>query len=166
MKPLSLPQLGRCRHYTCHQILTNRFFPLQMLVLLRALFLIIIASMLAVTGWASARCALFDIPREVFTHPWFIATLFDAYWAFITFYVWVAWKEQSRAARLLWFVAIILWGNLAMAVYMLIELFRIQKIDHLGQVFSSRRPGKILLPAIFAAAGVAIYLLGAKNLFT
>lgn len=136
-----------------------------MLLFLRALFLVIIASMLAVTGWAGARCALFAIPREVFTHPWFIATLFDAYWAFITFYVWVAWKEQSAAARILWFVAIILWGNLAMATYILIELFRIQKIDQLGEVFATRRPGKLTLPAILSVLGLVVYLLGAGSLF-
>ena len=136
-----------------------------MLLLLRALFVLVIASMLAVTGWASSRCAVFDIPREVFTHPWFIATLFDAYWAFITFYVWVAWKEQSTAARLLWFVAIILWGNLAMATYLLIELFRIQRVDQFGEMVSARRPGKNAIPAVLAALGLAIYLLGAKNLF-
>ena len=136
-----------------------------MLLLLRVLFIAVIASMLAVTGWASARCALFAIPREVFTHPWFIATLFDAYWAFITFYVWVAWKEQSAAARILWFVAIILWGNLAMAAYMLTELFRIQKIDQLGEVFSTRRPGQASVPAVFVVLGIAVYLLGASSLF-
>jgi hypothetical protein len=151
-------------HLTLSTHPPTRYFA-TMLLLLRALFIVVIASMLAVTGWASARCALFDIPREVFTHPWFIATLFDAYWAFITFYVWVAWKEQSLAARVLWFVAIILWGNLAMATYMLIELFRIQKIDQLGDVFSTRLPGKVLLPAALTALGLAIYLLGAKNLF-
>ena len=136
-----------------------------MLIFIRALFVTVIVSMLAVTGWASTQCALFDIPREVFTHPWFIATLFDAYWAFITFYVWVAWKEQTNAARVLWFIAIILWGNLAMAAYMLIELFRIQKIDQLGEIFSTRRPGKIPVPAVFAILGILVYLLGAKNLF-
>jgi hypothetical protein len=61
-------------------------------------------------------------------------------------------------------VAILLWGNLAMATYMLIELFRIKDIDQLGEVFSVRRPGKLALPAGLAALGVAIYLLGAKNL--
>jgi hypothetical protein len=135
-----------------------------MLWFLRILFLTVVASMLAVTGWASSQCALFDIPRAVFTHPWFIATLFDAYWAFIAFYVWVAWKEQTLAARILWFIAIILWGNLAMAAYMLIELFRIQKIDQLGEVFGIRRPGKLTLPAVLSALGVAVYLLGAKNI--
>ncbi|MFA6962850.1 MAG: DUF1475 family protein [Opitutaceae bacterium] len=136
-----------------------------MLIFLRTLFFAVIACMLAVTGWASAQCALFDIPREVFTHPWFIATLFDVYWAFIAFYVWVAWKEQSLGARILWFVAIILWGNIAMALYFLIELFRIQKSEQLDEVFSTRRPGKLPLPAVLASLGVLVYLLGAKNLF-
>jgi len=136
-----------------------------MLWFLRLLFVTVIASMLAVTGWASSQCALFAIPREVFTHPWFIATLFDAYWAFITFCVWVAWKEQTTAARILWFVAIILWGNLAMAAYMLIELFRIQTIDRVGEVFSTRRPGKLALPALLSVLGVGVYLLGASSLF-
>lgn len=137
-----------------------------MLWFLRILFGLVIVSMLAVTGWASGQCALFSIPREVFTHPWFIATLVDAYWAFITFYVWVAWKEQGLAARVLWFVAIILWGNLAMALYMLIELCRIGSSAQLGEVFTTRRPGKVMLPAVLSLLGVAVYLLGAKELFT
>ncbi|MCF7760151.1 MAG: hypothetical protein K9M98_06570, partial [Cephaloticoccus sp.] len=82
-----------------------------------------------------------------------------------TFYVWVAWKEQTLVARVLWFVAIILWGNLAMAVYMLLELFRISRSAELDQVFTQRRPGKVVLPAILSLIGVAVYLLGAKELW-
>ena len=136
-----------------------------MLHLLRLLFGLIILSMLAVTSWASSRCAIFAIPREVFTHPWFVATLFDAYWGSITFYVWVAWKERSAGARILWFIAVILWGNLAMAPYFLAELFRIQTIDQLGEVFATRRPGDWRLPAALATLGLGVYLLGAKTLF-
>ena len=137
-----------------------------MIIFLRALFLLVVVNMLAVTSWASLRCPLFGVPREVFTHPWFIATLFDAYWAFITFAVWVLWKEQSAGARILWFVAIILWGNLAMSLYMLGELFRIKSSDQLGEVFGTRRPGKIALPAVLAALGVVIYLFSARSLLT
>ena len=136
-----------------------------MIILLRILFFAVIGTMLAITGWAGSQCALFSIPDQVLHHPWFLATLLDAYWAFITFYVWVAWKEQSLGARVLWFVSIILWGNIAMAVYMLIELFRIKQTAELRQLFSERRPGKILLPALFALAGIATYLLGAKEHF-
>ena len=52
---------------------------------LRLWFTLVLLGMLGVIGWASAHCALFDIPREVVTHPWFIATLLDAYLAFIAF---------------------------------------------------------------------------------
>ncbi len=130
-----------------------------MILFLRALFVLIIVSMLAVTTWASLHTPLFAIPRAVWTHPWFIATLFDAYWAFITFYVWVAWKESSLAARLLWLLSILALGNLAMAAYMLRELFRISDIAALGQVFSQRNPGHLALPGALVAASLAVYAL-------
>ena len=130
-----------------------------MIVFLRCLFILVIASMLAVTGWASLHTPLFSLPRAIFGHPWFIATLFDAYWAFIAFYVWVAWKEQSAAARFGWFVAIIALGNIAMAVYMLRELFSVPADGPLDPVFTRRNPGSVLLPVLLGAAGVGVYLL-------
>jgi hypothetical protein len=130
-----------------------------MILFLRALFVLIIVSMLAVTTWASLHTPLFAIPRAVWTHPWFIATLFDAYWAFVSFYVWVAWKEQTLAARVLWFVAIIALGNIAMAAYMLRELFSVPAAGPLADVFVRRNPGRLALPVGLAAAGVGIYLL-------
>ncbi len=115
--------------------------------------------MLGVTTWASLHTPLFSIPREVLGHPWFIATLVDAYWAFIAFYVWVAWKEPSPGARLLWFVAIIALGNLAMAAYMLRELFQVPASGPLDAVFTRRNPGTLLLPGLLTAASVSVYLL-------
>ena len=130
-----------------------------MIWFLRVLFAVVIASMLAVTSWASMHTPLFAIPRAVFTHPWFIATLFDAYWAFVAFYVWVAWKEQSLAARILWFIAIIALGNIAMAAYFLRELFHVPADGPLDLVFTRRNPGAFVLPGALAAASVAVYLL-------
>lgn len=138
-----------------------------MIRLLRVLFAAILAVMLWGTVRASLAQALFDIPPEVYGNPWFQVTLFDAYFAFLTFYVWVAWKEQSAGARVLWFLAVMLWGNFAMATYMLVQLFRAPADGSLAQVFTTREPGRLGLPAVFVALGVAIYLLGAKNvLFT
>ena len=95
-----------------------------MIIFLRFFFVVVLLSMLAVTGWASLECALWKIPREVTTHPWFIATLFDAYWGFMIFYLWVAYKEVAWVPRIVWLIAILLLGNIAMAVYMLLQLFR------------------------------------------
>jgi hypothetical protein len=97
-----------------------------MIIALRLFFSIVLVSMLWVTTWASMQCALWETPRAVATHPWFIATLFDTYWAFFTFYAWLAYKERTWAAKILWFIAIVLLGNIAMAVYMLIQLFRVK----------------------------------------
>jgi len=130
-----------------------------MLWFLRFIFIAVLGSMLWVTGWASLRVSVLAIPRDVLTHPWFIATLFDAYFGFLTFYVWQAWKEQSLAARVLWFVAVMLLGNLAMSIYLLVELFRIKEFAQLTDVISRRNPGRLALPGALVAASIGIYLL-------
>lgn len=110
-----------------------------MIWFLRIAFVVVLVSMLAVTTWASGIVALWKMPREVATHPWFIATLFDTYFAFLTFYVWVAYKETSNIARGLWLLAILLLGNIAMAIYLLRELFRVPATASLEQVLLRRR---------------------------
>jgi len=135
-----------------------------MIILLRVIFIGILSVMTWGTVRASLAQALFDLPPEVYTNPWFQVTLFDAYFAFFTFYLWVAWKEQSLAARVLWFIAIALWGNFAMATYLLVELFRAKTSDSLERVVVTRHPGRIGLPAAFVGLGVIAYLLGAGML--
>jgi hypothetical protein len=131
-----------------------------MIIFLRGLFIVIIVSMLGITSWAGSQQSLGAFAHSAtFRDPWVIATLFDAYWAFITFYVWVAWKEQSLAARLLWFVAIILLGNFAMSAYMLVQLFAVPAAGPLAEVFTRRQPGKVLLPGLLAAVALVVYLL-------
>jgi Protein of unknown function (DUF1475) len=81
--------------------------------------------MLWVTSWASLTVAMWDTPRAVATHPWFIATMFDTYFGFLTFFCWVAYKEVSNVSRIIWLIAILALGNIAMSIYMLIQLFRL-----------------------------------------
>ena len=96
-----------------------------MIWILRIFAIFVLVAMLCVTTWASNFVPLWKMPRSVATHPWFIATLFDAYFAFLTFWAWVAYKESSNLARFLWLIAILLLGNIAMAIYLLRELFTI-----------------------------------------
>lgn len=109
-----------------------------MISFLKVFFLIVLASMLWVTGWASMECALWKTPREVATHPWFIATLFDAYWGFLTFYCWVCWKETSWKKRTAWLIAVLLLGNIAMSVYVLNKLFRLRSGEGVGELLAKR----------------------------
>ena len=127
-----------------------------MILFLRGLFLLVLGSMLWVTGWASLHCPLFAVPPGVATHPWFIATLFDAYWGFTTFFVWVCFKQTSWIARAAWFVAIMLLGNIAMSAYCLDELFRTPRDGRLADLLTVRRAGIGRLGLALAALGVIV----------
>lgn len=133
-----------------------------MILFLRALFLVVLASLLSVTTWASFHQSLGAFAHgAVIRDPWVIATLCDAYWAFIAVFVWIAWKEQSLPARVLWFLALIALGNLAIAAYFLAQLFRVSATapDALTTVFTQRQPGRLALPGTLATLSVATYLL-------
>lgn len=58
-------------------------------------------------------------------NPWAVATLWDAYFGFLTFYVWVVYKESKIWVRILWFLLIMSLGNIAMSLYVLIQLMRL-----------------------------------------
>jgi hypothetical protein len=127
-----------------------------MITALRALFVLVLASMVWVTTWAGLQCPLFAVPRSVAAHPWFIATMFDAYWGFTTFFVWVCYKQSSWTARLAWFVAIMALGNIAMSSYCLAELSEVPAGGRLSDVLTIRRSGPGWLGIVLAAAGVAV----------
>ena len=87
------------------------------------LFVLILAAMLAITAYASLDRSIGSLGPQLTSDPWFHATLADAYFGFLTFYVWVAYKEPSIWRKLLWFVLIMTLGNIAMSVYVLIQLW-------------------------------------------
>ena len=100
-----------------------------MILFLRAFFSSILVAMLAVTIAASLHQGLFEAAAMLWPDPWFRATLADAYFGFLTIYCWMAYKEKSWAARALWLVLVMTLGNLAIASYMLIQLFKLQAGD-------------------------------------
>jgi predicted permease len=110
-----------------------------MIIFLRIAFGFVLVSMLCCTSWASYQCALWKTPQALVTHPWFIATLFDCYFGFLTFFVWLAFKETSNVARIAWLIAILLLGNIAMSTYMLITVFRLPVNATMEQVLLRRK---------------------------
>ena len=109
--------------------------------LLTALFASIALSLAGVTIWASLQQPVWEwqgLIREP-DRGWTIATLLDAYYGFITFCVWVCWKERSVAARVGWLVAIMALGNMAMASYVLLQLFRLRPGEPAHAILASRR---------------------------
>ncbi|MDX2086103.1 MAG: DUF1475 family protein [Candidatus Melainabacteria bacterium] len=102
--------------------------------LLRLIFSAIFITMLSVTVWASLQEDIFKIPALVTGDPWFIASLFDAYFGFLTFYCWLFYKSSGFGARLVWLVLIVLLGNTAMSAYMLWQLWRIPSNASVAQL--------------------------------
>ena len=114
-----------------------------MIWFLRIAFSLVIVAMLSVTSWASSQGALWKMPHELVAHPWFIATLFDCYFGFLTFYTWLAYKETGWIARIVWFIAILLLGNIAMASYVLSVVFRLPADAPVEAVLlRHRKPGQ------------------------
>ena len=104
--------------------------------LLVLLFLLILVAMLAITPYASLNRSIFSVGPQLTSDPWFQATLVDAYFGFLTFYIWVAYKERAVWQKLLWFVLIMGLGNIAMATYVLIQLRRWDPSGGIEQVLT------------------------------
>ncbi|NDE00878.1 MAG: DUF1475 domain-containing protein [Gammaproteobacteria bacterium] len=107
---------------------------------LKALFGFIFLSLFAYTSFASLQQPVWAWQGLV-NEPdrwWTIATLIDAYYGFLTFYVWVFYKELRVPSRIGWFIAIMLLGNMAMAAYVLRELARLGPDEPAAAVLTRR----------------------------
>jgi len=95
-----------------------------MIGFLKGFFAFVLVAMLGVTTWASMDRSVFEA-GNLLDDPWGVATLFDAYFGFLTFYLWLFYKEPRWLARVVWLLLILSLGNIAMAVYALIQLMRL-----------------------------------------
>jgi hypothetical protein len=108
---------------------------------LKLLFSCILITLTVYNGWASTQQALQDwggLTRGLDRY-WTIATFLDAYCGFLTFYVWVYYKETRWLKRLGWFVAIMLLGNVAVSAYVLLQLMRLRPDEDAWNILISRR---------------------------
>lgn len=97
----------------------------------RNLLLLSLAALIGLVGvsvWATSKISIVPAIESLVaepgagTNPWFVATLLDAYFGFLWFWAWIAYKETSNAARAAWLVLVLGLGNMAMAAYMLLQL--------------------------------------------
>ena len=94
--------------------------------------------MLALIITAFIDRAFFEAVGSMWPNWWFKTTLADLYFAFLTFFVWVAYKEIQLWRKLIWFALIMLLGSLAISAYMLLELYRLQDGDTFGTLLTRR----------------------------
>jgi Protein of unknown function (DUF1475) len=100
----------------------------------RKLFLLSLAALAALIGvslWATSKIGIVPAIQALAADPggginaWFVATTFDAYFGFLWFWAWIAYKETSNVARAAWLVGVLALGNIAMASYMLLQLRKV-----------------------------------------
>jgi hypothetical protein len=107
---------------------------------LKFLFSCIFLALLVCTAWASTQQSVWQwggLKSEPDRY-WTIATLMDAYFGFLTFYVWVFFKESRWLPRILWFCGIMLLGNMAMSVYVLLQLARLRPDQGAAAILTTR----------------------------
>jgi hypothetical protein len=93
--------------------------------------LTVLAALVGVSIWATGHISIVPAIEDVTQRPgegntpWLIATLFDAYFGFLWFWLWIAYKENSWLSRLIWLAFVLLLGNMTMAIYMLVQLWKL-----------------------------------------
>jgi hypothetical protein len=103
--------------------------------------------LIAVSTWATAQVSIVPAIQDLLQRPaegynaWFWATLLDAYFGFLWFWLWIAYKETGWGARLGWLLAVLLTGNMAMAIYTLIQLYRLPPDASFEDLLLRRRAG-------------------------
>jgi len=50
----------------------------------------------------------------------------------------VAWRERSLPAKIIWFILIVLLGNMAMSLYVLLQLFKLRSDEPLSNLFRQK----------------------------
>ena len=101
---------------------------------LQILFLTIFVWMVIMTTRTCLQISIWDAWPSYKSNPWAIATLWDAYFGFLTFFIWVCFKESSIAMKLLWFLLIMALGNIAMSLYVLLQLNKLKPDQPVSEV--------------------------------
>jgi len=89
----------------------------------------VLVAMVAVTTWASLDANVLVGFQRLLADRWGVATLFDAYFGFLWFWLWILHKEGHLGRSLLWLLLLFALGNLAMAAYVMIQLARLKRGD-------------------------------------
>ena len=109
-----------------------------MKLFLKFLFGFIFVFMVVMTAHTSLQQSLWSAWPAFRASPWSMATMYDAYFGFITFFCWLAWREKSLALKVFWFVCIMAAGNIAMSLYVLLQLFQLKSEEPVSGLFRQK----------------------------
>jgi len=97
------------------------------MLVLKIIYASIFTFMIYATTQASLQINLFTHIPILIQDPWAVMTLYDAYFAFFFFYLWVHYKEENWIMRIFMFIMIACLGTIAMSLYMLIRIFQLKE---------------------------------------
>ncbi len=97
------------------------------MTILKGIYSAILIFMIYATTKASLEVNLFTHLPTLIQDPWAVMTLYDAYFAFLFFYLWVHYKEDSILFRIFMFIMIVCLGTMAMSLYMLVQIFKLKE---------------------------------------
>ena len=106
---------------------------------LKVFFGFIFVFMVTMTIRTSLQVGLLAALPSYAANPWAMATLYDAYAGFLTFFVWVAYKEDALWKKVVWLALILALGNIAMSFYVLIQLAKL-KADQPAWAILKKQP--------------------------
>lgn len=109
------------------------------MIVLKIIFSFIFVFMIYSTTQASLELNLFQHFPTLVKDPWAVMTLYDAYFAFFFFYIWLFYKEENWLVRILWFILVLLFGTIAMSLYMLILLFKLKEGEGMDVLLLRRK---------------------------
>ncbi len=111
-----------------------------MKTLLSAFFSLVLLVMLWIIVVASQDQSVLVAAAEMWTDPWGKATLLDLYGAFLTVWIWMAYREPSWPRRMLWLVLLVSLGSVAIALYFLLALWSLPSGAPWSDIFRPLRP--------------------------
>jgi len=110
-----------------------------MKLFLKLLFGSIFIWMVTMTFRTCFAMSLWNARPGFGANPWTVATLRNAFFGFLTFYVWVVYKQRRIIPCLLWFLLIMTLGNIATSLYVLVQRMRLRSNDPIESILWSRK---------------------------
>jgi hypothetical protein len=109
-----------------------------MITFLKVLFSILFVWMCYVVISTSMASSLFGQWNFLGGIPWMRATLWDFYTNATVIFVWLCYKENKLALKIIWLILLVTLGSIASCAYVLIQLFTLKPGEGLKELFSKQ----------------------------
>jgi hypothetical protein len=101
--------------------------------------------MAAVTAWmsymvinTSVHSSLIKEWNYLASIPWMRATLWDFYANVLVICLWVCYKEETLAMRIIWLILLCGLGSIATCAYVFLQLFRLKPGEGIRELLTGR----------------------------